>query len=379
MMDTQVRELLIDLISRQSITPADAGCQQALGERLQRAGFEVSHMRFGEVDNIWASHGSGAPLTVLLGHTDVVPTGPLEQWTSPPFEPTERDGRLYGRGAADMKASVAAMCLAAERFVAEHPDHAGTLAFVMTSDEEGPARDGVKRIVQWLQEQDRRIDYCLIGEPSSGEQLGDRVRVGRRGSLHAYLTVRGIQGHVAYPQLARNPVHQAAAALAELAELRWDQGNEHFPPTSFQIWEVQAGTGANNVVPAEFIVNANFRFSTASTPESLEAALREVLDRHGLEYALRMRLSSAPFLTAGGKLVEAVQLGIRDVCGIDTELDTGGGTSDGRFVGPTGAEVVELGPVNASIHKIDEWVDLEDLQQLPLLYQRILERLLTGK
>lgn len=375
-MDGEIRALLEDLIARPSVTPADAGCQQALGARLSRAGFRVQHLRYGEVDNLWAEHGQGGPLTVLLGHTDVVPPGPLQQWTSPPFEPAERDGKLYGRGAADMKASVAALCLAAERFVAAHPDHPGTLAYCMTSDEEGPARDGVKRIVEWLGAQGRRIDYCLIGEPSSSQRLGDRVRIGRRGSLHAYITVRGIQGHVAYPELARNPVHQAAPALVALAAERWDQGNAHFPPTSFQVWEARAGTGANNVVPPEFIVNANFRFGTASTPESIEARIREILDRHGLDYELRMRLSSAPFLTEGGRLVEAVRGAIREQLGIEALLDTGGGTSDGRFVGPTGAEVVELGPVNASIHKIDEWVDLGELNRLPAVYQRVLERLL---
>jgi succinyl-diaminopimelate desuccinylase len=368
--------LTSELIACASITPDDAGCQQILAKRLSAAGFTVHHLRFNQTDNLWAVHGAAGPLLALVGHTDVVPTGPLEQWSSPPFEPVQRDGQLYGRGAADMKASVAAMCLAAERFVAAHPQHPGRIGYLMTSDEEGPATDGVKRVVQWLVERGERIDHALIGEPSSSSVLGDRIRHGRRGSLHGTLRVQGIQGHVAYPDQARNPVHQFGPALVDLVATRFDEGNVAFPPTSFQIYDIKAGTGANNVIPGVLEVRFNFRFGTASTPASLEAKVREVLDRHALNYDLQMRLSSESFLTAGGRLLEAVESSVADVLGVQTARDTGGGTSDGRFIAPGGAEVVELGPINATIHKIDECVPLACLEPLVDVYEQIIQRTL---
>ena len=374
-----VLDLLDDLLRRPSLTPEDAGCQHLIGQRLAAAGFTVTHLRFGDTDNLWATHGATGPLFALVGHTDVVPTGPLEAWTSPPFEPTVRDGKLFARGAADMKSGVAAMCCALERFVAERPDHPGTVALMLTSDEEGPAQHGVKQVMEWLATQGLRIDHCLIGEPSSRERLGDQMRNGRRGSLHGYLTVHGIQGHVAYPELARNPVHQSAAAIAELAAHRFDGGNDSFPPSSFQIYEIKSGTGANNVIPGSMTVNFNFRFGTASTPESLEAQVRAILDRHGLDYELRMRLASSPFHTGEGPLLAAVRESVAEVCGYEPVADTGGGTSDGRYIAPTGAAVVELGPVNASIHKIDEWVELHDVGRLQSIYEGVLGRLALAK
>ncbi len=372
----RVQALAEALISRASITPDDAGCQALIAERLAQCGFRAEHLRFGETDNLWITRGSGAPVLALVGHTDVVPPGPLEQWSSAPFEPDVRDGKLYGRGAADMKASIAAMVCAAEEFVAAMPDHTGTLALLLTSDEEGPARDGIQAVMPWLKERGIAIDYALIGEPSSSTRLGDRVRIGRRGSMHGYLTVKGIQGHVAYPELARNPIHQAAPALAQLAATQFDQGNAHFPPTSFQIYEVRAGTGANNVIPGELFVNFNFRYGTASTEASLRAQVESILDAFGLEYELRFRVSSEPFLTVSATLIDAVQAAIQSELGIATVLDTGGGTSDGRFIAPTGAEVVELGPINASIHKIDEHVAVADLEPLARTYRQVIERLL---
>ena len=369
-------QLTRDLVARQSVTPVDGGCQVMLAERLSAAGFAIAHLRFGEVDNLWAWHGECGPLLALVGHTDVVPTGPEADWDSPPFVPTERNGRLYGRGTADMKASVAAQCLAAERFVAEHPDHPGTVGLMWTSDEEGPAADGVKRIVEWLTERGTKIDYALIGEPSSETRLGDRIRIGRRGSLHGYLTINGVQGHIAYPQLARNPIHLLAPALADLAKLEPDQGNDHFPPSTFQIYEINAGAGANNVIPGSLTLKFNSRFSTSSSVESIEAQVRAVLDAHQLDYELKMRLSSAPFVTAAGPLVDAVQGALVDVLGVAAVGDTGGGTSDGRFLAPAGAQVVELGPVNKSIHQVNEWVEIDALEPLAELYQRAIARLL---
>jgi succinyl-diaminopimelate desuccinylase len=364
------------LVARASVTPDDAGCQELIAARLQAAGFQTHALRFGETDNLWATHGGGAPVLALVGHTDVVPPGPLEQWTSPPFLPTRREGRVYGRGTADMKSSIAALTLAAERFVAAHPQHPGTLAILYTSDEEGPACDGIQAVMPWLAERGVRLDYALIGEPSSDQRQGDRIRIGRRGSMHGYLTIKGIQGHVAYPDLARNPIHQFAPALLDLVNTRFDEGNAHFPPTSFQIYEVKAGTGANNVIPGELSVNFNFRYGTASSETSLRAAVEAILHRHGLTFELRTRVASAPFLTGPTTLIDAVVASCREHLDIDPVLDTGGGTSDGRFIAPTGAEVVELGPLNNSIHKVDEWVTIADLEPLARAFGGVIERLL---
>lgn len=373
---SDVLDLARALIARASVTPDDAGCQSLIAERLARAGFAIESMRFGEVDNLWATHGCGAPVFVFLGHTDVVPTGPVEAWTSPPFEPVVRDGFLHGRGAADMKGSVAAMVVALERFVAAHPDHRGTVALLLTSDEEGAAIDGVRRVADVFRERGQRIDHCLVGEPSSKQLLGDLIRIGRRGSLTGRLTVRGVQGHVAYPELARNPIHAFASALAELAATRWDEGNEAFPPTSFQVSNIAAGTGADNVIPGELRATFNFRYGTASTANGLRDRTEAVLRRHGVDFALDWWLSGEPFGSAPGRLREAVLAAIGEHCGIEPEQSTGGGTSDGRFIAPLGAEVVELGPVSATIHKVDECVAMEELLMLARLYRVILSKLL---
>ena len=371
-------DLTCELIRRRSLTPDDAGCQALIGERLQRAGFRVEHLRYGDVSNLWATHGSGDPVFVFLGHTDVVPSGPESEWSNPPFEPRVLDGYLFGRGAADMKSGVAAMTIAAERFVATYPEHRGTVALLLTSDEEGPLnRNGVKRVAEEFRRRGQRIDWCVVGEPSSAQRLGDTVRVGRRGSLSGTLTVRGVQGHVAYPDKVRNPVHLAAPALAELAATRWDEGNAEFPPTSFQISNVHAGTGALNVVPGVLEAKFNFRFCTASTAQSLRERSEAVLREHGLDFDLHWDLSGEPFATQAGKLRAAVEDATKSICGIISKADTGGGTSDARFIAPLGAEVVEVGPVNASIHKIDECVSLGDLERLPALYLRIVESLLA--
>ncbi|HZP66470.1 MAG TPA: succinyl-diaminopimelate desuccinylase [Rudaea sp.] len=376
---SDVLELTCELIRRTSVTPDDAGCQELLAARLERAGFAIERLRFGAVDNLWATHGEGAPVFAFLGHTDVVPSGPEASWSSPPFAPTLRDGRLYGRGAADMKSGVAAMTLALESFVTAHPVHRGTVALLVTSDEEGPLNeDGVRRVVDEFRRRGQRIDYCVVGEPSSAERLGDIVRVGRRGSLSGTLEVRGVQGHVAYPDKVRNPIHLAAAALAELAATRWDEGNAEFPPTSFQISNVHAGTGALNVVPGTLEARFNFRYCTESSAASLRERTEAILRRHALDYSLRWDLSGEPFLTRAGALRDAAFAAIVDTCGVEPRADTGGGTSDARFVAPLGAEVVEVGPVNASIHKIDECVALDELERLPELYRRIVERLLAG-
>ena len=373
-----VFDLTAELIRRRSVTPDDAGCQALLAGRLARVGFKVEHLRYGEVDNLWATHGEGGPLLMFLGHTDVVPTGPAESWRSDPFEPAVRDGYLYGRGAADMKGSVAAMAVALEAFVTAHPDHRGRVGFLMTSDEEGPTNlDGVRKVAEHFRASGERIDWCVVGEPSSKERLGDLIRVGRRGSLSATLTVRGIQGHVAYPEKAKNPIHAFAPALAELAAERWDEGNADFPPTSFQVSNLNAGTGATNVIPGALVALVNFRYSTASRAEALRERVERILDRHKLDYALDWNLSGEPFLCpAGGALRDTVVSVCRDLCGVEPEQSTGGGTSDGRFIAPLGAEVVELGPVNATIHKADECVAVADLDKLPSLYRAICERLL---
>ena len=376
---TPTLDLARALIARPSVTPDDAGCQALIAERLEPLGFRIHDLRFGEVTNLWARRGTAAPLFVFAGHTAVVPRGPEEAWTSPPFEPTIRDGVLYGRGAADMKGSVAAMVTALERLLRRRPDLPGSIALLLTSDEEGPAVDGTVRVVEWLTERGERIDWCLVGEPSSHARLGDRVRIGRRGSLSGNLRVLGRQGHVAYPDLAENPIHRALPALTELVSETWDEGNAHFPPTSFQISNLQAGTGATNVIPGHCDVAFNFRFGTESTPESLQDRVTTILDRHGLRYRLDWTLSGMPFLTSTrGPLVRTVQAVIRELAGIEAELSTGGGTSDGRFIAPTGAEVIELGPVNATIHQIDECVRIEELEQLSALYERIVETLMTG-
>jgi succinyl-diaminopimelate desuccinylase len=382
---SDVLDLATDLIRRRSVTPEDAGCLPLIGERLARVGFEVRHLRYGEVDNFWATHGARGvpgqgPLLVFLGHTDVVPSGPEQAWQSPPFDPAIRDGRLYGRGAADMKGSVAAMVVALQRFVAEHPDHPGRVGLLLTSDEEGPTNlDGVRRVADHFRQTGEHIDWCVVGEPSAKEKLGDLIRVGRRGSLSATLTVRGIQGHVAYPEKALNPIHVFAPALAALAAERWDEGNADFPPTSFQVSNLNAGTGANNVIPGALTALINFRYGTASSAAQLRERTEAILARHGLDYVIDWNLSGESFLTpAGGHLRDVVVSVCRDLCGLDPEQSTGGGTSDGRFIAPLGAEVVELGPVNATIHKVDECVDVAELERLPDLYQAICERMLLN-
>ncbi|MBK6657574.1 MAG: succinyl-diaminopimelate desuccinylase [Proteobacteria bacterium] len=365
-----------DLIACPSVTPTDAGCLDMIAARLAPLGFECVRLPSNGVDNLWAVRGVHGPCLAFAGHTDVVPPGPLDAWTRPPFEPQVVDGKLWGRGAADMKGSLAAMVVAVERFVAAHPGHDGRIAFMLTSDEEGPATDGTVRIVRHLRDHAIPVDWCIVGEPSSDRRLGDTVRVGRRGSLNGRLTVRGVQGHVAYPDRADNPFHRALPALAELAARRWDAGNAFYPPTSFQISNVHTGTGAENVIPGVMEVLFNFRYCTEQTEAGLKAAVHALLDRHGLDYELAWHLSGAPFLTSGGKLVEAVQKVLAAELDVRPELSTGGGTSDGRFIAPLGVEVVELGPINASIHKIDEWVNVDELEQLARVYQGILTELL---
>ena len=370
-------DLAKDLIGRASVTPEDAGCQQLMRARLEAIGFRCEDLPFGEVTNFWARRGDAAPLLVFAGHTDVVPTGPLQQWHSDPFQPVVRDGLLYGRGAADMKGSLAAMVTACEAFVAQHPDHSGSIGFLITSDEEGPSVNGTVKVVEQLQARGEQIDLCLVGEPSSRECLGDVIKNGRRGSLNGKLTVRGKQGHVAYPHLAVNPIHLAAPALAELVAIEWDNGNAFFPPTSFQISNIQAGTGAENVVPGELQVMFNLRYSTELDETTIRQRVHALLDRHALDYTLDWRLSGQPFLTPTGELVAAAREAIRELTGIDTELSTSGGTSDGRFIAPTGAQVLELGPLNATIHQVNECVAVDDLDRLSDIYRRILEKLLA--
>ncbi|GAB3507590.1 succinyl-diaminopimelate desuccinylase [Pseudoxanthomonas daejeonensis] len=373
---SEVLDLARDLIARPSVTPDDAGCQDLVATRLQRAGFACESLRFGQVDNLWATHGSGAPVLVLLGHTDVVPPGPREAWSSDPFVPVVRGGALHGRGAADMKGSVAAFVVAAEQFVAAHPGHAGTLAVLLTSDEEGDAIEGVRRVAAVFRERGQRIDWCITGEPSSTERLGDLLRVGRRGSLSGTLRVHGVQGHVAYPHKARNPIHQAAPALAELAAREWDDGYESFPPTSFQVSNIQAGTGASNVIPGELQVLFNLRYNPHWDAPALEAEIAALLDRHGLQYDLRWHRSGEPFYTPEGRLRSVAREVLGEFAGAPPQESTGGGTSDARFIAPLGAQCIEVGPVNASIHQVDEHVSVADLEALPDLYRRLVERLL---
>ena len=374
---SDVLQLTRDLIARPSVTPDDAGCQQLVAERLGRAGFACERLRFGAVDNLWATHGGGdGPVLVLLGHTDVVPPGPRDAWASDPFAPEVRDGVLFGRGAADMKGSVAAFVVALERFVAVHPDHAGTVALLLTSDEEGDAVDGVRRVAELFRERGQRIDWCITGEPSSTSTLGDLLRVGRRGTLSATLTVKGIQGHVAYPDKARNPIHQSLAALAELAWKHWDQGYESFPPTSLQISNIHAGTGANNVIPGELQVLFNLRYNPNWTAAQLEAECEALLGEYGLDFSVQWQRGGEPFHTPEGPLRAAAREVLAGFAGAPAEESTGGGTSDARFIAPLGAQCVEIGPVNASIHKVDEHIAVADLEALPDLYQALLERLL---
>jgi succinyl-diaminopimelate desuccinylase len=369
-------ELSRELIARKSVTPADAGCQALLASRLAAAGFKCEDASVNGVTNLWAWHGIGHPLLCFAGHTDVVPSGPLEQWHSDPFVPSVRDGKLYGRGAADMKSSIAAFVVAAEQFVAERPGHAGSVALLITSDEEGPSVDGTVRVVEKLKQRGETIDYCIVGEPSSAEALGDTVRIGRRGSLSVKLTVHGVQGHVAYPEQVKNPIHLLAPALAELAAIEWDRGNEAFPPTSFQVSNLNAGTGAENVVPGSAVLLCNFRFSTASTEASLRTRFEDVLRKHRLEYSLAWTLGGKPFLTRRGKLVEAVSQALKAHAGRVPALSTAGGTSDGRFIAEICPEIVELGPVNSSIHKLDEHIELGALELLPKIYLDTLRALL---
>lgn len=368
--------LLCDLIRRPSVTPQDAGCLDLIADLLRPAGFTCKAMPFGEVSNLWARRGTAGPVLCFAGHTDVVPPGTLDEWHSRPFEPDFRDGRLYGRGAADMKSGLAAMVTAALQFVAEHPRHSGSLAFLLTSDEEGPARDGTVKVVEALKDRNERIDWCVLGEPSSQKVLGDTVRIGRRGSLGCTVAVRGVQGHVAYPDQVDNPIRRFAPVLQELHDTVWDEGNEHFPPTSFQVVNIASSGGAPNVTPGELNARFNLRYSTEWSYESLKRKVESIFDGHDIDYALQWHLSGEPFLTAGGALTDAVMQAVREQTGLSPELSTGGGTSDGRFISPAGAQVVELGPVNASIHKVDEYVNVADVGKLSVMYRRVMELLL---
>ena len=370
-------QLATDLIRCRSVTPADDGCQQMMTKRLEAIGFKVEHLRFDDVDNFWAVRGESGPILAFAGHTDVVPTGPEQQWTNPPFEPRIIDGMLHGRGAADMKGSLASMVVACESFVAKHPDHSGRIAFLITSDEEGPSINGTVKVVEWLEANNTRITWCIVGEPSSTKLVGDVIKNGRRGSLGGILTVKGIQGHVAYPHLADNPIHKLAPALTELAAEHWDDGNEFFPATSFQVSNINGGTGATNVIPGTVEVVFNFRFSTELTDAILRERTEAILNKHGLNYDITWTLSGQPFLTPRGDLVNAVIAAIKSETGRDAELSTSGGTSDGRFIAPTGAQVVELGPINATIHKVNECISAADLETLTGIYEKALENLLA--
>jgi succinyl-diaminopimelate desuccinylase len=370
-------ELARQLIARPSVSPADGGCQNLMIERLEALGFRIERLPFGPVENFWAKRGAGGPVFCFAGHTDVVPTGPREDWRTDPFQPVIEDGLLYGRGAADMKSGLAAMVTATEAFVARYPRHRGTLAFLITSDEEGPSVDGTRRVVETLKARGETIDWCLIGEPSSENELGDTIKIGRRGSLSGRLTVHGIQGHIAYPQLADNPIHALAPALADLASRRWDEGNSHFQPTSFQVSNLAAGTGAPNVIPGELKARFNIRFSTEQTVESLQATVEELLRRHGVKFSLEWFISGYPFLTIPGELSSAAAQAVREQMHRAPVLSTTGGTSDGRFIAPLGAQVIELGVVNATIHKVNECVRVADIDRLHALYLRTLELLLA--
>ena len=371
-------ELAKNLIACHSVTPEDGGCMEIIGARLKPLGFTLEYINRNGVTNLWARRGTAAPLFVFAGHTDVVPTGPLDKWTSPPFAPEIRDGLLYGRGTADMKSSLAASVTAVEAFIAANPEHPGSLGFLLTSDEEGDATDGTVIVVEALKARGETIDFCIIGEPTSVDTLGDMIKNGRRGSLSGVLTVKGIQCHIAYPEKGRNPIHEAAPALAELAATEWDRGNEYYQPTTWQISNIHGGTGATNVVPGSVEVKFNFRFSTASTPEGLQARLCAILDRHKLDYEIKWTLGARPFLTGRGPLADAATAAIREVCGIETELSTTGGTSDGRFIADICKQMLEIGPVNATSHKIDECIAVDSFPRLSAIYRRILEQTLTA-
>lgn len=370
-------ELTKNLISRPSVTPDDANCQTMMAERLKKIGFEIEHLRFGETDNMWARRGKSGPLFTFAGHTDVVPTGPEDNWKFPPFEPTIEDGLLYGRGTADMKGSIACMITAVERFVENNPKHKGSIAFLITSDEEGPAHDGTVKVIETLEARNEKIDWCLVGEPSSTDKVCDVIKNGRRGSIGCTLKVKGKQGHVAYPHLAKNPIHEFAPVLKILTETEWDQGNEFFPPTTFQVSNIHSGTGATNVIPGECEVVFNFRFSTAITDTQIREQVEALLDKHKVDYEINWALSGQAFLTEPGELVNATQEAIKTTCGYESTLSTAGGTSDGRFIAPTGAQVVELGPLNATIHQVNECVAVDDLETLSDVYEQILVNLLS--
>ena len=370
-------DLTLDLIGRNSVTPVDQGCQEVMTRRLAVAGFEIENLRYGNVDNFWATRGKGGPVLCFAGHTDVVPTGPLEEWKSDPFKPAVRDGLLFGRGAADMKSGLAAMVTATEEFVKAHPKHKGTIAYLITSDEEGPSVDGTKRVVETLRERGQKIDWCIVGEPSSEHQLGDTIKIGRRGSLSGRLTVHGVQGHIAYPQLAENPVHTFAPALAELTARKWDNGNEHFQPTSFQISNFNAGTGAPNVIPGELKARFNLRYSPVQTIDGLKTIVEDILKKHGVRFTLEWYISGEPFYTAPGALSTGVTKAIQAETGITPKFSTGGGTSDGRFIATLGSQVVELGVINATIHKVNESVNVADIDRLHRIYLNTLKEMLA--
>ena len=376
MPETASLQLAKQLIAQASVTPDDHGCQEIIAERLRAIGFAIEPMPFGRTQNLWARHGNSTPLVCFAGHTDVVPPGPAETWTSPPFQPTERNGKLYGRGTADMKTSIACFITACEHFIAQHPQFSGSLALLITSDEEGDGKDGTVRVVETLRQRGEHIDYCIVGEPTAEHILGDTIKNGRRGSLSGSLTIHGKQGHIAYPHLAANPIHLAAPVLAELTAEHWDNGNTYFPPTGFQISNIHAGTGAPNVIPGELFVQFNFRFSTETDAESLQRRIKAILDKHHLHYSLQWQLSGQPFITEAGRLTQAAQAAIAEECGIQAVLSTSGGTSDGRFIKAIANELIELGPVNESIHQIDEHIELAAIPRLSAIYENILHRLL---
>ena len=371
-------KLTTELINRKTLTPDDNGCQKLIAERLKKNGFRAEHLRFDDVDNLWVTHGNSEPLFVFAGHTDTVPVGPIEKWNTDPFKAEIKEGYLYGRGAADMKSGVAAMVTAAERYVHKNPTHNGTSALLITSEEEGPSINGTRKVIDYLNEKKIKIDWCILGEPSSDKQLADVIRIGRRGSLNGILKINGIQGHVAYPEKAKNPIHEAARFLNELTSIEWDHGNDSFPPTSFQISNINAGTGADNVIPDALNLLFNFRFSTEISQDEIENKVENLLQKYNLNYALEWKLSGAPFLTDSGSLIDAATTAIKKIVGIDTICSTGGGTSDGRFIAPTGAETIELGVVNETIHKINECVKVEDLDTLSGIYEKVLEKLLSN-
>ena len=371
-------KLTTELINRKTLTPDDNGCQKLIAERLNKNGFSAEHLRFDDVDNLWVTHGNSGPLFVFAGHTDTEPVGPIEKWNTDPFKAEIKEGYLYGRGAADMKSGIAAMVTAAERYVQKNQNHNGTIAFLITSDEEGPSINGTRKVIDYLNEKKIKIDWCILGEPSSDKQLADVIRIGRRGSLNGILKINGIQGHVAYPEKAKNPIHEAAQFLNELTSIEWDRGNDSFPPTSFQISNINAGTGADNVIPDALNLLFNFRFSTEISQDEIENKVENLLQKHDLDYNLEWKLSGAPFLTDSGSLTDAATTAIKEIVGIDTVYSTGGGTSDGRFIAPTGAQTIELGVVNETIHKINECVKVEDLDTLSSIYEKVLDKLLSN-